>query len=375
MFGKGLNSVSVFSNTYATTGANSTVFGSVLSGGVATTGAHSAVSGDIVSVGATTTGGGGSSVGGSIINGGVATTGDGSIIGGGVTSVGAATIGANSRVGGNLVSAGVATTGDTSRVAGSVKSGGAASIGANAVVGGLVEAVGAISVSASGKAGGTGSLSAAPLTVGVRTDVLTESQQISEAQKTLKSMGAGTALATTMTTDMTLYAGVFSAANLSTTAGTTLTLDGQNKGNQSWVFNIEDYLVTGASTRIVLINAGAGDSVVWNSGGYSSLGASSSFLGTILARDYISVGANTSVTGAGVSCGGVFSATSYVSTGDSAQIGGGGCLGIDNFTPPAGPGWPTLPSVPEPSSYLTLLTGLAFLGLLLRGKKRQPASA
>lgn len=147
------------------------------------------------------------------------------------------------------------------------------------------------------------------------------------------------------------------AANLSTTAGITLTLDGQNRSNQSWVFNIDDYLVTGAAMKIVLINADASNSVIWNSGGYTSLGASGEFIGTILAKDYVSVGAGTSVTGVGSACGGLFSATSYVSTGDGARIGGKGCSGIGSgFDIVDGTAVRSIdiPAVPEPSSYAML---------------------
>lgn len=372
LLGKSLNTIAVFGNMYVTTGANSTVVGDILSGDVATTGARSAVSGNIVSVGATTTGGAASSVGGSIRSGGAATTGDGSTVGGNLMSTGAATIGAHSRVGGNLVSDGVGTTGDTSFVGGYVRTGGAATIGANASVVGKVEAVGAITLSASSKTNGAGTLSAMPLVTGMQENVLSESRQVGAAQAALANMGRGTALSTTMTIDTTLYAGVFSAANLSTTAGITLTLDGQNKGNQSWVFNIEDYFVTGASTRIVLINSDASDSVIWNSGGYASLGASATFIGTILAKDYISVGARTSVTGAGNSCGGIFSATSYVSTGDGARIGGNACTGIDSgFSIVDGTAvrMTSMPAVPEPSTWWMLVAGLGLLGLRVYRKR------
>lgn len=179
-------------------------------------------------------------------------------------------------------------------------------------------------------------------------------------------MGQGIVLATTMTIDTTLYAGVFSAANLSTTAGITLTLDWQNQANPYWVFNIDDYLVTGASMKMVLINADDSARVIWNSGGYASLGASDAFIGTILAKDYVSVGAATTVAGLGSSCGGVFSTTSYVSTGAGARIGGSGCSGIGSgFDIVGGVSvrGNTIPSIPEPASYWMLLLGLALIGL------------
>jgi hypothetical protein len=329
LFGQSLDGASVFAHTYATTGANSTVTGDIVSGDVATMGAASLLSGNLL-------------------------------------SLGAATIGANAVVRGNMVSGGAGTTGDTSWVGGDVRAGGAATIGANANVAGKVEALGAVTLSASSTIHGAGTLSALPLLGAIPTNVQSNAQQIGAAQAALKNMGQGTALGTTMTLDTTLYPGVFSAANLSTTAGITLTLDGQNRPNQSWVFNIDDYLVTGAAMKIVLINADASNSVIWNSGGYASLGASGEFIGTVLAKDYVSVGAGTSVTGVGSACGGIFSATSYVSTGDGARIGGNGCSGTGSgFDIVDGTAVRSIgiPAVPEPSSYAMLVAGLTLLGL------------
>ncbi len=283
LLGNSFNDLTVFGQTYVTTGANSTVIGDMLSGGATTTGAHSFVSGSITS-------------------GSVATAGDGSLVGGSLYINGASSAGATP------------------------------------------------------------------------TDMLAPSQQLGNAQAALNGMGTGTALATTMIADTTLYAGVFSAANLSTTAGITLTLDGQNKGNQAWVFNINDYLVAGASTKIVLINSDGSDSVIWNSGGYASLGAGAAFLGTVLARDYISVGANASVAGLGGGCGGVFSATSYVSSGDGASIGASGCKGPGSgfsIVDGAAVYSSNLSAVPEPASAMMLVAGLALLGLM-RYRKHMP---
>ncbi|MGK5011763.1 ice-binding family protein [Janthinobacterium sp. MDB2-8] len=317
LFGQSLDSASVFAQTYATTGANSSVTGDIVSGDVATMGAASLLSGNLL-------------------------------------SLGAATIGANAVVRGNMLS------------------GGAATVGANASVTGKVEALGAVTLSASSTTQGAGTLSALPLLAAIPTNVQSNAQQVGAAQAALKNMGQGTALGTTMTLDTTLYPGVFTAANLSTTAGITLTLDGQNRRNQSWVFNIDDYLVTGAATKIVLINADASNSVIWNSGGYTSLGASGEFIGTVLAKDYVSVGAGTSVTGVGSACGGIFSATSYVSTGDGARIGGNGCSGTGSgFDIVDGTAVRSIdiPAVPEPSTYAMLVAGLALLGLMRQRKQ------
>ncbi|WP_419815101.1 ice-binding family protein [Glacieibacterium sp.] len=381
----------IISKTYTTTGDSSVVHGNVFAGGVSTTGANADVLGNLVSGGAATTGGTGSTVTGNIVSGGVATTGDGSLIGGSVTSSGASTIGANSRVTGDVTSVGAATTGDTSWVGGTIQTGGAASTGANSVVVGAVGAVGAISVGANSLVGSQYALAASPfvateLTASLDAEAATHTSLIRYAQTALKSLGIGTVLAATMTTDTTLYSGVYSAASLSTTAGTTLTLDGQGKLDQVWVFNIADILATGASTKIVMINAGAGSGIIWNTGGYASLGASSVFLGTILAETYISVGADAETLGVTKTCGGLFSASSYVSTGAGAKVGGYGCYGIgsvfnvDNdgkvYRPVTIP--PPEPSdntVPEPQAWIMMLAGFFIIGSASRRRARRQAVA
>ena len=330
LLGPDLHSQTVFSKTYTSTGANSQVFGNVLSGGASTTGANARVHGDLVSSGAATTGGGGSTVSGNIVSGGVLTTGDSSIVGGGITSSGASTVGANSRIGRSMVSGGASTTGKSSTVSGDIWSGGIVSIGATATVVGAVAATGSISVPAGSTVGSQHSLSSSPIdatasTAAINATVTSDAQQVMAAQSALKKMGAGTALAPTITTNRTLNSGVYSAASLSTTAGTTLYLDGQGLDDQYWVFNITDILATGASTNIVLVNFGLNSSVIWNTGGYASLGANSTFVGTILANDYISVGAYAQVSGVGNSCGRLYSAASYVSIGDTSFVGADGC--------------------------------------------------
>jgi predicted acyltransferase (DUF342 family) len=388
LFGPDMQDLTVFSKTYTTTGANSTVFGNVLAGDVSTIGANGKVIGRLVSVGAGNTGGASSSVSGDFVSGGVLTTGDGSTIGGSIMSSGAATIGAGSRVAGDMTSGGAATTGDSSRVGGDLKSGGAASTGANSTVVGDVAAVGLISIGANSLVGSQHALMASPLaplglTASLEALVTSLALQVSSAQGALSKMVSTFLLAPTITTDRTLVSGVYSAASLSTTAGTTLTLDGQGLEDQYWVFNIADILATGASTNIVMINAGKNSAVVWNTGGYASLGANSTFLGEILAQTYVSVGAHTDVAGVGGACGAIFSATSYVSLGDTATVGGKGCSGLGSGFAVGDDGaayhvnTPVLSpldaaAVPEPGVWGLMIVGFGLVGAVLR---RQRAAA
>ena len=360
--GSGIKNLTVFGNTYVTTGANSVVKGDIVSGDVLTTGANARVDGSITSVGASNVGGGTASVGTYMYSGGVATVGAGGVIGGSIQSSGAATIGANAAVGGNMISNGIATTGDSATVAGNIMSGGYVSLGANSRVTGNLYSFGAPVMGAGSSASNLIPIGSSPIpanfTSSIASMVSTDASQVTAAQNGFNAMGIGTALSTTMVTSTTFTGGgVFSAANFSTTASTTLTLDDQGV-RHDWVFNITDYLVTGASSKVVMLNRNAGSTLTWNVGsGYASLGASGNFLGTILAKTYIAVGAGTVVSGLNSSCG-IYSATSYVSTGDSAVV-GGGCV-----TPTL-----TVNPVPEPEGYAMLLAGLVSIAFISRRRK------
>jgi hypothetical protein len=380
ILGEELAELTVFSNTYTTIEANSIVYGSMLGGDVSTTGANAIVHGDYTSVNATNVGGGTSKVYGNVVSGGVLTVGGatggtvpGPEVTGSVTSTGASTIGAYAQVGGDMLSGdvattgansvvgagvnggsvlsnGAATTGDTAIVHGDVWSGNFSTIGVNSTVTGNLDGVNANVISTSATVGSENDVTTQPDLSAVRTDVLAEAQKVTNAQTELFNMGFGTTLAATMTVDTTLYSGIYSAASFSTTAGTTLTLDGLGLDDQSWVFNIADILAFGGVSTIEVINVGANASVYWNSyNGYITSGDGSDVIGTLLADTYIMVGANATVSNIGTSCGAVYSATSYVTAGDSAEIGGLGCSA-------------SVTSVPEPESFGMLLAALTLFG-------------
>jgi len=254
----------------------------------------------------------------SILSGSYVSTGANSIVSGSVMSTTYTSVGAHATVNGSIFSGTYTSTGDTGNVSGSIMAGTYATTGASSIIGGEIDSVGAITLGALSTSSSQNVIPA----VLMQKELAADLQRAHETQVTLNSMGTGTALAATMPVDMTLNAGIYSAASFSTTAGTTLTLDGQGLANQTWIFNITDILAIGASTKVELFNAGPGASVVWNvTNGYASIGASATFLGTIFAENYITVGALTVITGPNGTNGGLFAHSGLVSLGDGAQVG------------------------------------------------------
>ena len=356
LLGADLNSQSVFAGSYVTAGAGSKIYGSFLSGAGATVGASSIVTGNLSAVEGTTIGLG-AMVGGNLLAGAGATLGASSTVAGSFQAGAAATLGANASVGGNLYAGAAAVLGVDSKVSGNLVAGAAVTPGVGAQVIGTTLAL------------------TAPSFAGIPTTASTNLQaaQVTNVQTKLRSLGSGTTLAATMSGPMSLTAGIYSATALTTAAGTDLTLDGQGLANQLWVFNVDTYLVTGAATTINLINAGLGSSIIWNTGGYTSMGAGTSFLGTLFAGSYVSMGANTKVSGANTSCGGIFSASSYVVMGAGAQVGTAGCSGANTAYWADGTNLlhaQQVSAVPEPDELWLMLSGLALMGAVAHRRKK-----
>ena len=241
-----------------------TVVGDVISGGVLT------VSGATVSaIGAI-----GPRISGSVISTGASTIGAFAEVGGDMHSGGVATTGANSVVGangnGSVLLNGSVSTGDTAIVHGDVwaedNSGttGFATIGANSIVDGNVDGAGATYtnvISPSASVDSENNVTNKPGLSAVRTDVLAEAQQVKDAQDTLFRMGTSKTLLSVgiganMDVDKTLLAVIYTADYLTTTADTTLILQGNKSDDQSWVFNIRDYIAFGGKTKVVMKDIG-----------------------------------------------------------------------------------------------------------------------
>ena len=94
----------------------------------------------------------------------------------------------------------------------------------------------------------------------------------------------------------TLTAGVYHAS-AALTVSTTLTLDGQGDPHAVFIFQVNAALNTAAASRIKLTNGAQASQVFWQVFGAATLGASSSFVGTLLCREAVTVGASAGIIG------------------------------------------------------------------------------
>ena len=77
----------------------------------------------------------------------------------------------------------------------------------------------------------------------------------------------------------------------------TVTLDGQNAPSSVWIFQAGSTLITATSSRVALINGANPCNVFWQVGSSATLGVNTTFVGTIMALESISVKTGTAVTG------------------------------------------------------------------------------
>jgi type VI secretion system secreted protein VgrG len=111
---------------------------------------------------------------------------------------------------------------------------------------------------------------------------------------------AGQATTQTISADLggqTLTAGVYTGAPSLGLTGT-LTLDGQNNPNSSFIFQAPASTLTTASSSVVsLINGAQARNVFWQVGSSATIGTGSIFVGNILALTSITLSTNATVDG------------------------------------------------------------------------------
>ena len=100
---------------------------------------------------------------------------------------------------------------------------------------------------------------------------------------------------------LTLYPGVYcSASGAFIISATTLTLDGRGDSNAEWIFQTATSLVTATATSFILQNGAQAKNIYWSIGSSATIGYSSSFQGTILAKVSISFGESSVIVGRGL---------------------------------------------------------------------------
>jgi len=126
----------------------------------------------------------------------------------------------------------------------------------------------------------------------------------------IKGLTCTNTLANSDLSGVTLSPGVYcTGSGVFTLKATNLYLDAQGDANAQFIFQTATTLITSTNTNIILINGALVKNIYWQVGSSVTLGASSSFMGQILAYASITVGDTVTVTGrlyaqAAVSCAG-----------------------------------------------------------------------
>jgi hypothetical protein len=102
----------------------------------------------------------------------------------------------------------------------------------------------------------------------------------------------------------TLLPGVYKATS-SLDVGGGLTLNGQGDPNSVFIFQVGSTLDTDSASDISLTNGAQACNVFWQVGSSATLGASSTFLGSILALASITVNAGDTIEGRALASNGV----------------------------------------------------------------------
>jgi len=171
---------------------------------------------------------------------------------------------------------------------------------------------------------------------------------------------------------LTLTPGVYSFSSSAQLTGL-LTLDALDEANALFVFQIGSTLTTASASSVNVINGGTNNGLFWQVGSSATLGTGSTFAGNILADQSVTL--NTS---ANILCGRAFALVGAVTmdtntiSGDCSAYNGGNAGGTDygsggysgdqNFTVPVS-------AVPEPETYVMLLSGLVLVGFMARRRE------
>jgi hypothetical protein len=129
----------------------------------------------------------------------------------------------------------------------------------------------------------------------------------------------------------TLGPGLYCNGTMGITAGLTLTLN----GGGIYIFQIASTLITGASSRVLLTNGAQPCDIFWQVGSSATIGASTAFVGTILANTSITM--ITAATLNGRALAGLVAPSGALTLDTNRIIQPGGCTGgfTTSYPPPA----------------------------------------
>jgi hypothetical protein len=96
---------------------------------------------------------------------------------------------------------------------------------------------------------------------------------------------------------LTLVGGVYSSGGATLDLTGTLTLDGQNDPSSVWIFRATSDLVTASSSRVSFVNGASPCNVFWRVVSSATLGSGSTFAGTIMADQSVTVADGVTVYG------------------------------------------------------------------------------
>jgi hypothetical protein len=95
---------------------------------------------------------------------------------------------------------------------------------------------------------------------------------------------------------MTLLAGIYNDSSSFSNSGT-LTLDGGGDSNAVWIFQAGSTLTTSAGSNVILTGGAQASNIFWQVGSSATLGVSSTFAGTIIAADSITLNTGAALSG------------------------------------------------------------------------------
>ena len=145
-------------------------------------------------------------------------------------------------------------------------------------------------------------------------DPTTQDAKIALATAYNDAAGRTSSLVATELGGQTLVAGVYRTASGTFNMTGTLVLDGQNNPDAVFIFQADSTLITAAAANIILTNGAQASNIFWKVGSSATLGASSTFRGTILAHTSITLGDGVTLDGRVLAGGGAVTMTNATIT-------------------------------------------------------------